>query len=243
MSGGAMGVGGEGSPLGGGAEAPTSTTSTGAYTPTAPQSTAPSSYWSSMVTPNTAAENIASIYQQSLGRAPKAEGAQYWSDQAARQGWTGQQLAQAIQTAGAPERAQTGFQSQLNPSTYGQQALNRPSYYNTNPVGVDYANIFNPAARSVTYNQPTGTPQQQAQYLGDWARHYSQSNRAATEAANAERIKTANTQWANYLDNKAKAEASNQDAINKAVQEALAQQQTSNSLFKAGGNVGIRGIK
>lgn len=255
-----MGVGGEGSPLNGGAETPTSTTSTGAYTParTSAPATPTSDYYASMARPgqdNTAAL-LNSIYQQSLGRAPDAEGAQFWSNAAKQGGWNAQQLAANIQSAGAPERARTGYSSTLNPSTFGDQRVGPatvPSYYNTNPVGVDYANIFNPAARSVTTNQQTLTPGQQAQYLGDWTRHYSQSNRAATEAANAERVKTANTQWANYLNNKAKAEAAatSKGVVDKAVEDALAQQAAANtnsnsvSYFggKAGGQIGIRGIK
>ena len=202
------------------------------YTPAAQPTSATSAndYYASLMQPGSTADVVRQAYQQTLGRAPEAEGDTFWANQAQNQGWTGQQLAQAIEKAGAPERAKSGFTSQFDNASYGQQALNTPSYYNTNPFSVDYANIFNPAARSVTSNQQTLTPQQQAQYLQGWQTDY--SNRLQRGVANARAARVANAQKAqeDYNTKKAQAEAqaaaSNQEAINRAVQEALAQQQS-----------------
>ena len=197
----------------------------GARAPSYTPQQSSSNPYGGLMRPSTTSDYINSIYQQALGRTPDSEGAGYWANQAAQQGWTGQQLAENMNNVGAVERAQSGFQSQLNPSTYGQQALNRPSYYNTNPYTVDYANIFNPRAGQVVSAQPTLTPQQQSQYLNEWAGNYSQRNRAATQAANQQRIATANTQWENYLNKKAEAEAQEKiDAAVAAKEEEMRQQ-------------------
>lgn len=216
-------------------------------TPTTP--VAPADYYSTLARP--IGETITNAFNQSLGRNPEAVGEAFWRDRALTSGWTNQQLAQSIADAGAAERAFTGQPNRFNPQSFNtQRVATMPSYYNTNPVGVDYTNIFNPAARSVTTAQQTLTPQQQANYLNAWQQDYSQRNRAATQAANQQRINTANAQWANYLSNKAQAETNNQAAINQAVQEALAQQQSYNNNDsynyyngKSGGQIGIRGIK
>lgn len=256
MAGGA-GMGGNGSEVFNGATTDsTMTDNFGGRVPTntAPVTpVAPADYYSTLARP--IGETITNAYNQSLGRNPEATGEAFWRDRALTGGWTNQQLAQNIQTAGAPERAQSGFGGQINPQSFNaQRVATLPSYYNTNPVGVDYANVFNPSARAVTYNQPTMTPGQQADYLNAWQQDYTRTNRAATQAANQQRIATANSQWANYLNTKAQAEAttSNRAAIDAAVQEALAQQ-AQNSNFnpdayqgaggKAGGSVGIRSIK
>ena len=190
-----------------------------------------------------------------------------------------------------------------------------PTYYNTNPVGVNYEAIFNPNATRpvfdeesyltqkaqqlqntgyqgpyrgttnaelrdyitnkagmslqdhysrfgrneglnpyitgktervpVTFTQSTYTPQQQASYLTDLANQYSQRTRAATQAANQARINTANSQWANYFNNKAQAEAAatSKSAIDQAVQaavnDAIGQQMaTNNAQYTYIGNTG-----
>lgn len=220
-----------------------------------PSAATPADYYSSLARP--VGETITNAYNQSLGRTPEVSGETYWRNAALNNGWTNQQLAQNINAAGAPERAQTGFGGQINPQSFNtQRVATIPSYYNTNPVGVDYANIFNPAARSVTQNQQTLTPQQQANYLNAWQQDYSRTNRAATEAANLERKNTANVQWSKYLADKAKAEAAatGQSVVDKAVEEALAQQAanryTDQSQYmtvggKAGGSIpsGLRSLK
>lgn len=171
------------------------------------------------------------IYRQSLGRAPEAAGANFWANEAQRYGWTGQQLAENINLAGAPERAQSGFQSQLIPQNYTAQRVGTtPSYYNTNPVAVDYANIFNPRAGQVAFDRATLSPQQQAQYLQGWQTDYSNRLQRGVADARAQRVATAQKAQSDYNTKKAQAEAqaaaSNQEAINRAVQEALAQQQS-----------------
>lgn len=257
MAGGGAGMGGGGSEVFNGAgpdstmvdsfDRPTPTTSA----PVTP--VAPADYYSTLARP--IGETITNAYNQSLGRNPEAAGEAFWRDRALTSGWTNQQLAQNIQAAGAPERAQSGFGGQINPQSFNtQRVATMPSYYNTNPVGVDYANIFNPAARSVTTAQQTLTPQQQANYLNAWQQDYSRANRAATDAANLERKNTANAQWSKYLTDKAKAEAAatGQGVVDKAVEEALAQQAANNASSnggwytgKAGGSVpsGLRSLK
>lgn len=108
--------------------------------------------------------------------------------------------------------------------------------------------------RQVATAQPTLNPQQQANYLNSWQQDYSQRARAATQAANQARTTTANTQWSKYLSDKAKAEAAatGKGVVDKAVEEALAQQATDNASSsggmytgKAGGSVpsGLRSLK
>ena len=147
-------------------------------------------------------------------------------------------------------------------------SITSPSYYNTNPVGVDYANIFgaplfdraaylnqNPdvaaagvdpyqhyldygrsegriaptTLRTVTFAQPTLTPQQQANYLSEWQADYSNQLQRGVADARAQRAAAAQKSQSDYNTKKATAEAqataANQAAINQAVQEALAQQQ------------------
>ena len=236
-----MAGGGAGTSAGGesdvfnGAAAPDSTMAdnfggaTPSYTPQQTTGQAASDYYNSLMRPGTTTDYINNIYQQALGRAPEAgaTGMDYWANQARQQGWTGQQLASHINNAAANERASTGFQSQVNPQSYSDQVLNRPSYYNTNPYAVDYTNIFNPRAGSVVSSQQTLTPQQQAQYLGDWAGSYKQNSRAATQAAANERQAVANQQWQSYLDKKAEAEAQEKiDAAVAAKEEEMQQQQS-----------------
>jgi len=174
-----------------------------------------------------------------------------------------------------------------------------PTYYNTNPVGINYEAIFNPATRPafdeesyltqkaqqlqrtgyqgpytgttnadlrnyitnvagmslqdhysrygrneglnpyitgkteqvpVSYSTYALTPQQQANYLTDLSNQYNQRMQASMADARQQRVARAQAVQADYNTKKAQAEAqaaaSNQEAINRAVQEALAQQQS-----------------
>lgn len=242
MAGGGAGFGaGTGAPSG--ASSPYSTSGIdstmadnfGGAAQTAPTSqAAPADYYASLARPS--GDVIRDAYIQSLGREPDTAGANYWANEAQRYGLTGQQVAERISMAGEPERAQSGYQNQLNPQNYTTQRVGAmPSYYNTNPYTVDYANIFNPRAASVLTANQALTPQQQAAYLGDWQQDY--SNRLSRSVANARAQRVANAQKAqeDYNTKKAQAEAqaaaSNQEAINKAVQEALAQQQSQSDSY------------
>ena len=206
------------------------------YTPAAQPTSATSAgdYYASLVQPGTdnTQDLMARIYQQSLGRAPDEGGAQFWSNAAKAGGWSAQQLAQNIQNAGAPERARTGYTSTLDPSSFGEQRVGpatTPSYYNTNPFSVDYANIFNPYAKSVVSANPAMSPGQQAQYLQNWQADYNNRINSGVEAAKAAQIAESRRAQDAYAAAKAKAEAeaktNTQAAIDKAVQDALAQQQ------------------
>lgn len=70
--------------------------------------------------------------------------------------------------------------------------------------------------RQVVSAQPALTSQEQAQYLTDWQRDYSQRNRTGTETAKRQRAATANQQWEKYFGDRAKADQS------QAVREAVA---------------------
>lgn len=245
------------------------------------------------------AQNFKSGAAAEILNSPQGQAAYLAARPDVAQNWQGTPLEHYMQY-GINESHATGTAlDSLNPQTYNNShTYTRPSAYNTNPVGVDYANIFNPTPmfdsaaylrqnpdvaaavnqgwttaeqhyadygrsegraapmtqRSIISNQPTMTPQEQAQYLGDWAQNYSQTNRAATQAANQARTTTANTQWANYLTDKAKAEAAatGQGVVDKAVEEALAQQAANTASSnggwytgKAGGAVpgGLRSLK
>lgn len=258
MAGGGAGYGtnttGEGPASPYGATAPDSTMSDNfGGSPTASPYTAAAptdaSLWASLTHPT--GNLINDVYQHSLGRAPDAEGANFWANAAQSQGWNAQQLAQAIGAAGEPERARTGYQSDMNPSNYGQQRVGTaPSYYNTNPYSVDYANIFNPTARSVLSSNQVLTPGQQAQYLQDWQNDYSGRLNAGITGARQQRVANAQKAQENYNTKRAQAEAqavaSNKEAIDKAVQEALAQQQSysgdSNSGWYTGASGGIASL-
>lgn len=211
-------------------------------------------YYSTMVQPTQSYVDLA--YQQAVGRAPEQAGRDYWTSRAQQLGWTGRELANQINQAGAAERANTGYQSQINPQAFTQSRLGTtPSYYNTNPYTVDYQNIFNPQAGSVLRVNPTMTPAQQAQYLTGWQQDYQSGVQRGLDQTKAERIAKADAAMKAYQEAKAKAETTNKDAINKAVQDALAQQQFGYTPpfnpdayqgaggAKAGGRVGIRSIK
>lgn len=234
MAGGAMGVTNTAentNATGGMGGGNTGTTTQETYTPSA----SAGSYYASLAqpgTPNTTAL-LNSIYQQSLGRAPDTEGANYWANAAKAGGWDAQKLAEAVNAAGATERERTGYTSTLNPYAYGAQKVGAtataPSYYNTNPFSVDYANIFNPYAKSVVSANPAMSPGQQAQYLQNWQADYNNRINSGVEAAKAAQIAESRRAQDAYTAAKAKAEAESkantQAAIDKAVQEALAQQQ------------------
>jgi len=203
-------------------------TSSGYAPAPAPATAQPTDMYSALARP--AGDTIRNAYMQALGRAPEAAGAAYWGNEAQVNGLTGQQLAERINLAAAPERAQSGYQSVLNPQTYSaQRVATMPSYYNTNPVGVDYSNIFNPFARSVTTQQQTLTPQQQAEYMADWQRDYSNRITGGISGAKAARVASAQQAQERAATAKAQAEAqaatNNQAAIDAAVQQALAAQQ------------------
>lgn len=223
------------------------------YAPQAPVMPA-DDYYRSMVQPTQS--NIDLAYQQALGRAPEQAGRDYWAGKARELGWTGQELASQVNQAAAAERGITGYQGQANPQTFTQSRLGTtPSYYNTNPYIVDYQNIFNPQAGSVLRANPTMTPAQQAQYLTGWQQDYQSGVQRGLDQTKAERIAKADAAMKTYQEAKAKAETTNRDAINKAVQDALAQQQFGYAPpfnpdayqgaggAKAGGRVGIRSIK
>lgn len=147
--------------------------------------------------------------------------------------WKGTAL-EHYQRHGASEGRKTGTSlDRVNPSEYSTQALNAPSYYSTNPFSVDYANIFNPSAKSVVSANPTMTSGQQAQYLQNWQQNYNNRINSGVEAAKAAQIAEARRAQDAYTAARARedaaAQASNQEAINRAVQEALAQQQAASS--------------
>lgn len=119
----------------------------------------------------------------------------------------------------------------VNPSAYSKQALNAPSYYSTNPFSVDYANIFNPSVKSVVSSTPTMAPEQQARYLQSWQQDYNSRINSGVEAAKAAQIAEARRAQDAYATAQAQAlaqaQVANKAAIDKAVQDALAQQQAS----------------
>lgn len=86
-------------------------------------------------------------------------------------------------------------------------SITMPSYYNTNPYAVDYANIFNPQATQVAYRQQSLTPQQQANYLSEWQQDYNQRLQAGVANARAQRVANAQAVQADYNTKKAQAEA------------------------------------
>lgn len=222
------------------------------YAPQAPVMSA-DDYYRTMTQPTSLNDTVQQAYQQTLGRAPDEAGRNYWGTQAQNLGWTGQELAKNIQAAGAAERGVSGFQSQYDPNAYLTQALNRPSYYNTNPYAVDYQNIFNPQAGSVLRANPTMTPAQQAQYLTGWQQNYQSGVQRGLDQTKADRIAKADAAMKTYQETKAKEEANktSKEDTQRMIDEALASYippNNNNNIYfggKAGGSVpgGLRSLR
>lgn len=106
-------------------------------------------------------------------------------------------------------------------------SVTTPSYYNTNPFSVNYANIFNPRAGSVLSANPMLTPQQQSNYLAEWQSDYNNRINSGLEAAQAARVAEAQRAQDAYNTARAAADAqaaaATQAAIDKAVQDRMSQ--------------------